>query len=62
MGRQLQAAAALTYGRNILALHVNSTYSKIHFIPLTKCNQCRGQENVGLYIHSPTRLHGVVLD
>jgi hypothetical protein len=24
-------------------------------------NECRGQENVGLYIHSPIRLHGVVL-
>jgi hypothetical protein len=27
--------------------------------PLTS-NQCRGQENVDLYIHSPIRLHGVV--
>jgi hypothetical protein len=25
-------------------------------------NQCRGQENVDLYIHSPIRLHGVVLN
>jgi hypothetical protein len=24
-------------------------------------NYCRGQENVDLYIHSPIRLHGVVL-
>jgi hypothetical protein len=25
-------------------------------------NYCRGQENMDLYIHSPTRLHGVVLN
>jgi hypothetical protein len=29
--------------------------------PLTS-NYCQGQENVDLYIHSPTRLHGVVLN
>jgi hypothetical protein len=29
--------------------------------PLTS-NQCRGQENVDLFIHSPIRLHGVVLN
>jgi hypothetical protein len=29
--------------------------------PLTS-NWCRGQENVNLYIHSPIRLHGVVLN
>jgi hypothetical protein len=29
--------------------------------PITS-NRCRGQENVGLYIHSPIRLHGVVLN
>jgi hypothetical protein len=29
--------------------------------PLTS-NSCRGQENVDLYIHSPIRLHGVVLN
>jgi hypothetical protein len=29
--------------------------------PLTS-NQCRGQENVDLYIHSPIRLHGVVVN
>jgi hypothetical protein len=29
--------------------------------PLTS-SQCRGQENVDLYIHSPIRLHGVVLN
>jgi hypothetical protein len=29
--------------------------------PLTS-NHCRGQENVDLYIHSPIRLHGVVLN
>jgi hypothetical protein len=25
-------------------------------------NWCRGQENMGLYIHSPIRLHGVVIN
>jgi hypothetical protein len=25
-------------------------------------NQCRGRENADLYIHSPTRLHGVVFN
>jgi hypothetical protein len=30
--------------------------------PLLTSNECRGQENVGLYIHSPIRLHGVVLN
>jgi hypothetical protein len=29
--------------------------------PLTS-NWCRRQENVGLYIHSSIRLHGVVLN
>jgi hypothetical protein len=29
--------------------------------PLTS-NKCRGEENVDLYIHSPIRLHGVVLN
>jgi hypothetical protein len=29
--------------------------------PLTS-NKCRGQENVGIYIHSPIRLHGLVLN
>jgi hypothetical protein len=29
--------------------------------PLTS-NYCRGQENVDLYIQSPVRLHGVVLN
>jgi hypothetical protein len=29
--------------------------------PLTS-NQCRDQENVGLYIHSPTSLYGVLLN
>jgi hypothetical protein len=29
--------------------------------PVTS-SQCRGQENVDLYIHSPIRLHGVVLN
>jgi hypothetical protein len=29
--------------------------------PLTS-NKCRGQENVDLYIHSPIRLHGVMLN
>jgi hypothetical protein len=28
----------------------------------TTSNYCRGQENVDLYIHSPIRLHGVVLN
>jgi hypothetical protein len=29
---------------------------------LLTSNWCRGQENVDLYIHSPIRLHGVVLN
>jgi hypothetical protein len=34
----------------------------IFHLPLTLTSkQCRGQENVDLYIHSPIRLHGIVL-
>jgi hypothetical protein len=43
--------------------HVLSTVSqRVHFqVPRDK-SKCRGQENVDLYIHSPTRLHGVMLN
>jgi hypothetical protein len=30
-------------------------------LPLTS-NWCRGQENVDIYIHSPIRIHGLVLN
>jgi hypothetical protein len=29
---------------------------------LLTSNSCRGQENMDLYIHSPIRFHGVVLN
>jgi hypothetical protein len=43
------------YGQEFSLLHVVQTSSGVH-------PACRGQENVDLYIHSPIRPHGAVLN